>query len=60
MLQEKDLYQEAEPVVAMGMAAALQVASRRGFIETKNVSEEKTIKKGPSSVGVKEEQGRGG
>ena len=59
VLQEKDLYQEAEPAVAMGMAAALQVASRKGFIETKTV-DEKPIKKASSGVVVKEEQARGG
>ena len=47
-------------MVAMGMAAALQVATRRGFIETKDAREEKVVKKGTSSVGVKEEQARGG
>ena len=53
------MYQEAEPAVATGMAAALQVATRKGFIETKSV-DEKPIKKAPSGVVVKEEQGRGG
>ena len=31
---EEDLYQEAEPIVAKGMAAALQMATRKGFIGT--------------------------
>jgi len=32
-LQEKDLYQEAEPIVASGITAALQLATRKGFFE---------------------------
>ena len=30
--QEEDLYQEAEPMVRSGIAAALQLASKKGFI----------------------------
>ena len=30
--QEEDLYQEAEPLVTGGIAAALQLASKKGFI----------------------------
>ena len=32
ILQEEDLYQEAEPLVTGGIAAALQLASKKGFI----------------------------
>ena len=31
--QEDELYQEAEPVVASGVTAALQMAMRKGFVE---------------------------
>ena len=30
--QEEDLYQEAEPIVASGIIAALQMATKKGFI----------------------------
>ena len=30
--QEEDLYQEAEPIVASGIVAALQMAAKKGFI----------------------------
>ena len=33
ILQEEDLYQEAEPIVASGITAALQLANKKGFIE---------------------------
>ena len=32
-LQVEDLYQEAEPIVASGITAALQMATRKGFFE---------------------------
>ena len=34
LLQEEDLYQEAEPMVTSGIAAALQLASKKGFISS--------------------------
>ena len=33
IFQEEDLYQEAEPIVASGITAALQLANKKGFIE---------------------------
>ena len=33
VLQVEDLYQEAEPIVASGITAALQLANKKGFIE---------------------------
>ena len=41
LLQEDDLYQEAEPVVAKGVAAALQMASKKGFVEQQQPGEQK-------------------
>jgi hypothetical protein len=40
ILQEEDLYQEAEPLVAGGIAAALQLASKKGFISNEKPKRE--------------------
>lgn len=40
-MQETDLYQEAEPVVAGGVAAALQMANKKGFVEHEEGGERK-------------------
>ena len=33
-LKEEELYQEAEPVVSSGLTAALQMAMKKGFVDT--------------------------
>ena len=35
------MYQEAEPVVAKGVAAALQMANKKGFVEHEQPGERK-------------------
>ena len=40
LLQEEDLYQEAEPLVTGGIAAALQLASKKGFISSEKPKRE--------------------
>ena len=40
ILQEEDLYQEAEPLVTGGIAAALQLASKKGFISNEKPKRE--------------------
>ena len=40
LIQEEDLYQEAEPLVKSGIAAALQLASKKGFISTEKSKRE--------------------
>lgn len=39
-LKEEDLYQEAEPMVTSGIAAALQLASKKGFISNEKAKQE--------------------
>lgn len=42
--KEEELYQEAEPVVSTGLSAALQMAVKKGFVDTEKK------KKDPSKI----------
>lgn len=42
--KEEELYQEAEPVVSTGLSAALQMAMKKGFVDTEKK------KKDPSKI----------
>lgn len=45
------MYQEPEPLVATGVAAALQLAGKKGFVVPESAPKKETVSMPESSVG---------